>query len=139
VYVATLVDFGDLPFYTRRGGSLVSAETSDAYSDGFGWDHAAKYPCGWDPLRRAVNPSSDQTGEAAPGVRSRAGGAGDQIAGWQVGPPPSDEAYAEAMNDLARTMAGWRRLAVTVRVLIAPALCRGFRRVTIVRDAEVRS
>jgi hypothetical protein len=33
-----------------------------------------------------------------------------QVASWQVNPPPSFQAYTEAMNDLARAIAGWRRL-----------------------------
>ncbi len=110
MYVAKLVDLGDLSFYRSRGVPLVSAETSDAYWDRFGWDQAAKYPADgilYDartmflPLRQAKQIPAFA---ALPAVRA------NQIAGWQVNPPPSYQAYTEAMNDLATTIAGWRRL-----------------------------
>jgi iron complex transport system substrate-binding protein len=110
MYVAKLVDLGDLAFYKERGVPLVSAETSDAYWDRFGWDHAAKYPADgilYDarsiflPLRQA---KTIPAFAALPAARA------NQIAGWHVNPPPSYQAYAEAMNDLATTIAGWRRL-----------------------------
>ena len=110
MYVAKLADAGDLAFYRRRGVPLVSAETSDAYWDRFGWDHAAKYPADgilYDaraiflPLRQA---KAIPAFAALPAVRA------NQIASWQVQPPPSYQAYTGAMNDLATAMAGWRRL-----------------------------
>jgi iron complex transport system substrate-binding protein len=110
MYVAKLVDLGDLSFYRRRGLPLVSAETSEPYWDRFSWDHAAKYPADgilYDarrlflPLRQAKEIPAFA---ALPAVRA------NQIAGWQVDPPPSYQAYAEAMNDLATTIAGWRRV-----------------------------
>jgi iron complex transport system substrate-binding protein len=110
MYVAKLVDLGDLSFYRRSGVPLVSARTSDAYWDRFDWDQAAKYPADgilYDarslflPLRSA---KAIPAFAALPAVRA------DQIARWQVNPPPSYQAYTEAMNDLATTIAGWRRL-----------------------------
>jgi iron complex transport system substrate-binding protein len=110
MYVAKLVDLGDLSFYGRRGVPLVSAKTSDAYWDRFGWDHAAKYPADgilYDarsiflPLRQA---KAIPAFAALPAVRA------NQIASWHVNPPPSYQAYANAMNDLATAIAGWRRL-----------------------------
>jgi iron complex transport system substrate-binding protein len=110
MYVAKLLDFGDLSFYRRRGVPLVSAQTSDPYWDTFGWDQAAKYPADgilYDarsiflPLRQAKEIPAFA---ALPAVRA------NQIAGWQVGPPPSYQAFTEAMNHLATTLAGWRRL-----------------------------
>jgi iron complex transport system substrate-binding protein len=110
MYVAKLVDSGDLSFFRRRGVPLVSAQTSDAYWDRFGWDHAAKYPADgilYDarttllPLRQAKQIPAFA---ALPAVRA------NQIARWHVNPPPSYQAYTEAMNDLATTIAGWRRL-----------------------------
>jgi iron-desferrioxamine transport system substrate-binding protein len=110
MFVAKLAGAGDLSFYRRRGVPLVSAKTSDAYWDRFGWAHAAKYPADgilYDarslflPLRQA----KQIPGFAAlPAVRA------GQIAGWHVAPPPSYQAYAKTMNDLATTIAGWRRL-----------------------------
>ena len=110
MYVAKLVDLGDLSYYRRRGVPLVSAETLEAYWERFGWDHAAKYPADgilYDarslflPLRQAKQIPAFA---ALPAVRA------NQIARWQVNPPPSYQAYTEAMDDLAKTIAGWRRL-----------------------------
>ena len=110
MYVATLVDFGDLSYYRRLGVPLVSSETPNSYWDRFGWEHAAKYRADgilYDarsiflPLRQAKEIPAFA---ALPAVRA------NQIARWQVDPPPSYQAYAEAMNDLATTIAGWRRL-----------------------------
>jgi iron complex transport system substrate-binding protein len=111
MYVAKLIDYGDLTFYRRRGVPLVSAETSDAYWDRFGWDHAAKYRADgilYDarpdvfPLREAEKIPAFA---ALPAVRS------GQIGSWHVNAPPSYQGYTEAMNDLATTIAGWRRLS----------------------------
>jgi iron complex transport system substrate-binding protein len=110
MYVAKLAGFGDLSFYRRLGVPLVSAQTSDAYWDRFGWDDAAKYPVDgilYDArsLFLPLNLAKEIPAFAAlPAVRAH------QVAGWQVNPPPSFQAYAEAMNDLARSIAGWRRL-----------------------------
>jgi iron complex transport system substrate-binding protein len=110
MYVAKLADSGDLAFYRRRGVPLVSAETSDAYWDRFSWDHAAKYPADgilYDarsialPLTQA---KAIRAFAALPAVRAH------QVATWRADPPPSYQAYTEAMNDLATTIAGWRRV-----------------------------
>jgi iron complex transport system substrate-binding protein len=110
MYVAKLADFGDLSLYRQRGVPLVSAQTPDAYWDRFSWERAAKYPADgilYDtrrlflPLRgaRAIPAFA-----ALPAVRA------NQIAGWQVDSPPSYQAYTDAMNDLAKAIAGWRRV-----------------------------
>jgi iron complex transport system substrate-binding protein len=110
MYVAKLVDFGDLTFYMRHGVPLVSAETRDAYWDRFGWDQAAKYPVDgilYDsrPLALPVGKAKAIPAFAAlPAVRA------NQIAAWLPDPPPSYEAYRVTMNDLATTIAGWRRV-----------------------------
>jgi iron complex transport system substrate-binding protein len=110
MYVAKVSDFGDLSFYTRLGVPLVSAQTPNAYWDRFAWDHAAKYPVDgilYDarsiflPLRAAKEIPAFA---ALPAVRA------NQIAGWQVDPPPSYQAYRDAMDDLATRIAGWRRV-----------------------------
>ena len=110
LFVAKLADFGDLSFYRRLGVPLVSAETSEAYWDRFGWEHAGKYPADgilYDarsvflPLRQAKQIPAFA---ALPAVRA------NQIAAWQVSPPPSYQAYGDAMNGLAATIAGWRRV-----------------------------
>ena len=108
MYVAKLADFGDLSLYRQRGVPLVSAQTSDAYWDRFSWERAAKYPADgilYDtrrlflPLREA---KAIPAFAALPAVRA------NQIAGWQVDPPPSYQAYTDAMNELATAIAGWR-------------------------------
>jgi iron complex transport system substrate-binding protein len=108
MYVAKLV--GDLAFYRHLGLPLVSARTSAAYWDRFGWNHASKYPADgilYDarsiflPLSLAREIPAFA---ALPAVRA------NQIAPWQVTPPASYQAYTEAMDDLATVIAGWRRL-----------------------------
>jgi iron complex transport system substrate-binding protein len=110
MFVAKLVDSGDLSFYRHRGVPLVSAETSDAYWDRFGWDQAAKYPADgilYDarvvslPLRQAKQIPAFA---ALPAVRA------NQVGSWRAVPPPSYQAYTEAMNELATTIAGWHRV-----------------------------
>ncbi len=110
MYVAKLVDTGDLSLYRSLGVPLVSAKTSQAYWDSFGWDHAAKYPADgilYD-ARSILLPLSlakeIPAFAALPAVRA------NQVAGWAGDPPPSYQAYAETMNDLATAIAGWRKL-----------------------------
>ena len=111
MYVAKLADFGDLGFYRQKGVPLVSAQTTQAYWDRFSWNRAAKYPADgllYDarslflPLRQA---KAIPAFARLPAVRA------NQIAAWQVDSPPSYQAYAKAMNDLAAAIAGWRRVA----------------------------
>jgi iron complex transport system substrate-binding protein len=110
MYVAKLVDFGDLTFYQRHGVSFVSAETPDAYWDRFGWDKASKYPA--DGILYDARPLALPIGKAKaipafarlPAVRA------NQIAAWLPDPPPSYQAYTVTMNDLATMIAGWRRV-----------------------------
>jgi iron complex transport system substrate-binding protein len=110
MYVAKLSDSGDLAFYRHRGVPLVSAQTSDAYWDRFSWDQAGKYPADgilYDarpitlPLRQAKHIPAFA---ALPAVRA------NQVGVWRADPPPSYQAYTVAMNDLATTITGWRRL-----------------------------
>jgi hypothetical protein len=89
---------------------LVSAATPDAYWDTFGWDHAAKYPA--DGIlydARAIFLPLKQA-KQIPAFAALAAVRANQVARWRVDPPPSYPAYTEAMNDLATTIAGWRRL-----------------------------
>jgi iron complex transport system substrate-binding protein len=110
MFVSKVADFADLAFYRRAGVPLVSARTSDAYWDRFGWDHAAKYPADgilYDgrpfslPLKQA---KAIPAFAALPAVRA------NQVAVWRADPPPSYQTYTEAMNDLATTIAGWRKV-----------------------------
>jgi iron complex transport system substrate-binding protein len=111
MYVAKVVDDGDLAFYRQRGVPLVSAETPEAYWDRFSWDHAGKYPADgilYDaraiafPLRQA---KAIPAFAALPAVRA------NQIGRWLGDPPPSYQAYTAAMNDLATTIASWHEVS----------------------------
>jgi iron complex transport system substrate-binding protein len=110
MYVAKVADHGDLAFYAQRGVPLVSAETSDAYWDRFGWDQAAKYPVDgilYDsrPLALPVGKAKAIPAFAAlPAVRA------NQIIRWLVDPPPSYQTYTATMKDLATKIARWRRV-----------------------------
>jgi iron complex transport system substrate-binding protein len=110
MFVAKLVDSGDLTFYKRHGVPLVSARTPDAYWDRFGWEHAGKYPA--DGILYDARAISLPVGRAKaipafaalPAVRAH------QVGRWFVDPPPSYPAYAAAMDDMATTIADWRRV-----------------------------
>jgi iron complex transport system substrate-binding protein len=110
MYVAKLVDSGDLRFYRDCGVPLVSAETPGAYWDRVSWDRADKYPA--DGILYDARPvflpvkaaKAIPTFAALPAVRA------NQLARWHVDPPPSYQAYTRAMDDLARTIADWRRV-----------------------------
>jgi len=111
MYVARVAaDNGDLAFYAHRGVPLVSARTSDPYWDSLPWKEAGKYPA--DALlydaRSDVLPLAQVRGihefAELPAVRA------SQIGAWHADPPPSYRRYGSAMNDLARTIAGWHKV-----------------------------
>jgi iron complex transport system substrate-binding protein len=110
MYVAKLVDTPDLTFYKQQGVPLVSARTSAMYWDSFSWGQAAKYPADgilYDAREFALPLSVVKTIPAfatLPAVRA------NQIGAWQADTPPSYQAYTQAMNDLATTIAGWRKV-----------------------------
>jgi iron complex transport system substrate-binding protein len=110
MFVSKLADSGDLTFYRRRGLPLVSAETSDAYWDRFSWDQAAKYPA--DGILYDARPSTLplRQAKAIPAFAALPAVRANQLGRWRAVPPPSYQAYTEAMNDLATTIAGWRRV-----------------------------
>jgi iron-desferrioxamine transport system substrate-binding protein len=110
MYVSKLVDSADLTFYKRRGVPLVSAQTARPYWDRVRWPDAAKYPADgilYDaralflPVRQA---KQIPTFAELPAVRA------NQIGPWRLDPPPSYQAYTAAMNELAKTIAGWRKV-----------------------------
>ena len=110
MFVAKVAAFGDLSLYRRLGVPLVSAESSYPYWDQFRWSHAAKYRADgimYD-ARSLFLPSSVAkeipTFAALPAVRA------NQIAPWPVDPPPSYQAFAATMNELATAIAGWRKV-----------------------------
>jgi len=109
-YVAKPVDNGDLQFYKSRGVPLVVPSTSAPYWDTLSWEQAGKYQADgiiYDarpfamPLQQA---ETIPTFAALPAVRA------NQVGAWQVGPAPTYQAYTKAMNDLATTISGWRKL-----------------------------
>jgi iron complex transport system substrate-binding protein len=109
MYVAKIVDDGDLNFYKHRGAPLVSAKTSAAYWDTLSWEEAGKYPADailYDsrpvvlPLKQA---QAIPTFAALPAVRAQ------QVGAW-VFPAPAYPSYAKAMNDLATMIARWRKV-----------------------------
>jgi iron complex transport system substrate-binding protein len=110
MYVAKVVKNGDLGFYAQRGVPLVSARTSDPYWDRFPWKKAGKYPADailYDAratLLPLANAKSIQAFADLPAVRA------NQVGPWHADPPPSYQAYTRTMNDLAKTIEGWRRV-----------------------------
>jgi iron complex transport system substrate-binding protein len=108
MFVSTLP--GDMAFYAQRGVPLVPAKTSDAYWDSIPWKEADKYAA--DAIlydaRSNVLPLT-----AAKGIRTFAelpAVRANQIGAWQADPPPSYQRYTRTMNDLARAIAGWRKV-----------------------------
>jgi iron complex transport system substrate-binding protein len=110
MYVAKLADTADLTFYKDQGVPLVSARTPDMYWDGLSWAQASKYPADgilYDVREFALPLSVAKkipAFAALPAVRA------NQIGAWQADTPPSYQAYTQAMNDLATTIAGWDKL-----------------------------
>ena len=111
MYVAKVTDSGDLTFYAERGVPLVSAKTSDPYWDTIPWKEAGKYPADgilYD-MRQTVFPLSVAKAirpfAELPAVQA------DQFGSWLADPPPSYQAYTSRMDELAKTIAGWRKVA----------------------------
>jgi iron complex transport system substrate-binding protein len=110
MYVAKVADAGDLRLYAQLGVPLVTAKTSERYWDRVRWEHAAKYPADgilYDARSLTLPLSSAKaipTFAALPAVRA------NQIGSWQLDTPPSYQAYASSMNDMATTIGGWRKV-----------------------------
>jgi iron complex transport system substrate-binding protein len=110
MYVAKVVDDSDLAFYAERGIPLVSARTSAQYWDRFPWKQAAKYAA--DGILFDARPSALPLADAK-AIRTFAelpAARAHQIGAWHGDPPPSYQAYTRAMNDLAATVADWRKV-----------------------------
>jgi len=110
MYVAKVVDDGDLNFFKHRGFPIVSAATSSAYWDTLSWEQAGKYQADgiiYD-ARPFAMPVADAkkipTFAALPAVQA------GQVGPWEVGPVPTYQAYAKVMNNLARTIGSWHKL-----------------------------
>jgi iron complex transport system substrate-binding protein len=110
MYVAKLVDSGDLGFYRQRGVPLVSAKTPDAYWDRFSWNQAAKYPADGILFDARATDLPIGVAKEIPAFAALPAVRADQVASWRADPPPSYQAYTEAMNELATTIAGWQRV-----------------------------
>jgi iron complex transport system substrate-binding protein len=99
---------GDLAFYAQRGVPLVSAKGPDPYWDYVPWKEAGKYPA--DAIlydnRANVLPLADA--KAIPSFAELPAVRANQIGVWEADPPPSYQRYTATMNDLAKTIAGWR-------------------------------
>jgi iron complex transport system substrate-binding protein len=112
MYVAKLPDIGDLAFYAARGVPMVSAQSSsDVYWDKLPWRQADKYVADgilYD-ARAGTLPVADAKAFPAfaelPAVRT------NQIGKWHGDPPPSYQSYTRTMNELATTIAGWRKVS----------------------------
>jgi iron complex transport system substrate-binding protein len=110
MYVAKVADAGDLRLYAQLGVPLVTAKTSDPYWDRVPWEHADKYPADgilYDARSLTLPLSSVKAipaFAALPAVRA------NQIGNWQLDTPPSYQAYTSAMNELATTIGGWRKV-----------------------------
>jgi iron complex transport system substrate-binding protein len=108
VYVSKVSDAGDLAFYRHRGVPVVSARSPTPYWDRLDWNHVDKYPA--DGILYDARPYALPLAAAKrirdfaalPAVRA------NQIGAWKADPPPSYQAYARTMNDLAATIASWR-------------------------------
>ena len=115
---------GDL--FTGASACRLSRRRRRRPAEQFRLDHAAKYPrigILYD-ARSILLPLSFAKEipafAALPAVRA------NQVAGCGD-PPPSYQAYAEAMNDLATAIAGWRQLHLTVPRAGRARLSRRFR------------
>jgi iron complex transport system substrate-binding protein len=110
MYVAKVADSGDLLLYAQLGVPLATAITPDPYWDRVRWEHADKYPADgilYDARSLTLPRSSAKAipaFAALPAVRA------NQIGSWRLDAPPSYQAYASSMNDLATTIGGWRKV-----------------------------
>jgi iron complex transport system substrate-binding protein len=110
MFVAKIVNSGDLSLYAQRGVPLVSGITSAPYWDELRWEQAGKYPAdgilydGRGIFLRVASARAIPAFAALPAVRA------NQIGTWRADPPPSYQAYTGAMTELATTIAGWRKV-----------------------------
>jgi iron complex transport system substrate-binding protein len=110
MYVSTVVNSADLVFFRHRGVPIVSAQSSDTYWDSFSWNHADKYPA--DGILYDARPGVLPLAAAMkiPGFAALPAVRASQIGTWRTNPPASYPAYTQTMNELAATIASWRRV-----------------------------
>jgi iron complex transport system substrate-binding protein len=110
LYVAKVADDADLRLYAQLGVPLATARTSEPYWDTVRWEHADKYPADgilYD-ARTLTMPVS--AAKAIPAFAALPAVRANQIGSWRVDTPPSYQAYTSAMNELATTIGGWRKV-----------------------------
>ena len=110
MFVAKLADMGDLTFYSQLGVPLLSARTPDHYWHRCAWGSTDTYRADgilydarpgvlpWAVAKRIPDFA------ALPAVRA------GQVGTWQADLPPSYEAYAKTMDELAVTITSWRKV-----------------------------
>jgi iron complex transport system substrate-binding protein len=110
LYVAKVADDADLRLYAQLGVPLATARTSEPYWDTVRWEHADKYLADgilYD-ARTLTMPVS--AAKAIPAFAALPAVRANQIGSWWVDTPPSYQAYTSAMNELATTIGGWRKV-----------------------------
>jgi iron complex transport system substrate-binding protein len=110
MYVAKVVDSGDLQLYAHLGVPLVSGETSDSYWDRFGWVQAAKYPADGILYDDRASTLPLTQAKAIPAFAALPAVQANQIGRWRADPPPSYQAFTKATKELAATIAGWQKV-----------------------------
>ncbi len=110
MYVAKVVDSGDLQLYAQLGVPLVSGETSDSYWDRFGWEKAGKYPADGILYDDRASTLPLAQAKAIPAFAALPAVQANQIGRWRADPPPSYQALARATEELAVTISGWRKV-----------------------------
>jgi iron complex transport system substrate-binding protein len=110
MYVAKLASSCDMLFYSHLGVPLISARTSDPYWDGLSWEDAGKYQADgilYD-TRSFTLPLADA--KRIPGFAALPAVRANQIGAWRTEAPPWYQIYADAMDEMAVTIANWRRV-----------------------------
>jgi iron complex transport system substrate-binding protein len=110
MFVAKVAGSGDLTFYDRRGVPLVSAETSARYWDELRWEQAGKYPADGILYDGRTISLPLASAKAIPAFAALPAARANQIGTWRADLPPSYQAYVAAMNELATTIEGWRKV-----------------------------
>jgi iron complex transport system substrate-binding protein len=110
MYVAKLADSGDLRFYAQLGVPIATAKASEPYWDRVPWERADKYPADGILFDARSLTMPLPTAKAIPAFAALPAVRANQIGSWRVDTPPSYQAYTSAMNELATTIGGWRKV-----------------------------
>ena len=109
MYVAKLASSCDMLFYSHLGVPLISAQAQDPYWDALGWEDAGKYPADGILYDTRAFTLPLAHAKKIPGFAALPAVRANQIGAWQAEAPPWYQIYADSMNDLAATIANWRR------------------------------